>query len=138
MPGKTAGGMTASWIALENGHPDAGPLRYVPGSQRIAAWRNSDGTTTVRDPVELDQATHYVNAALRDYGLEEEYFVAREGDVFIWHEQLYHGGGAINDNARTRRSLVTHYWRAGEMDPNTLVRHGRSGGYFYGRPHPSL
>ncbi|HVV37448.1 MAG TPA: phytanoyl-CoA dioxygenase family protein [Acidimicrobiales bacterium] len=137
MPGQTPGGMTATWIALEDAHADAGPLRYYPGSQRIAAWRNGAGTTLVRDNVELDQATHYIEAALRDYGLREESFIAREGDVFIWHEQLYHGGGRINDAARTRRSLVTHYWRAREMAPGSIVRHRRSGGYFWARPHAS-
>jgi hypothetical protein len=137
MPGQTPGGMTATWIALEDTHADAGPLRYVPGSQRIAPWKNAEGRTTVRDDSDLDQATHYIEAALRDYGLAEETFLAREGDVFIWHEQLYHGGGHINDASLTRRSLVTHYWRAREMAPGSIVRHRRSGGYFWARPHPA-
>ena len=36
---------------------------------------------------------------------------AEPGDVLIWHSQLLHGGSAITDAAKTRRSLVTHYFR---------------------------
>ena len=56
-------------------------------------------------------------------------FEAEAGDVFIWHAQLYHGGSAIEDQARTRRSLVTHYFRAQDMDPGAVVDAG--GGRYY-------
>ena len=138
LPGRNPGGMTATWIALEDSHPDSGPLRYVPGSHKIPAWRNRDGLTTVRSPEEQEQASYYAAAAVRDWRLEETTFLAKEGDVFIWHEQLFHGGGAIADSSRTRRSLVTHYWRASEMPEGAVVRHRRSGGYFYARSHPAV
>lgn len=138
MPGRTPGGMTATWIALEDGHIDAGPLTYVPGSHRMPPWRNSDGLTTVRSAEEQRQATWYAEAAVRDHGLTATTFVAREGDVFIWHEQLYHGGGRIIDNTRTRRSLVTHYWRVKEADPeHEVVRHSHGSGFYYRRGHPT-
>jgi ectoine hydroxylase-related dioxygenase (phytanoyl-CoA dioxygenase family) len=135
MPGKTTGGMTATWIALEDGHADAGPLVYYPGSHEIPAWRNADGLTTTRSPEEAAAATAYASAEVNARALTPSTFVAHAGDVFIWHEQLYHGGGPIADATRTRRSLVTHYWRANEMVPSEIVRHKRSGGYYWNRPH---
>jgi hypothetical protein len=37
-------------------------------------------------------------------------FQARKGDVFIWNAQLLHGGSAIAQPGRTRRSVVFHYF----------------------------
>jgi len=37
--------------------------------------------------------------------------------VFIWSCQIAHGGTPIADPKSTRRSLVTHYWRADDMPP---------------------
>ena len=43
----------------------------------------------------------------------------RAGDVFLWHEQLLHGGTEIADMQRTRKSLVTHYWTKSSMPMRT-------------------
>jgi hypothetical protein len=36
-------------------------------------------------------------------------FLARKGDVLIWHADLAHGGATRLHRDRTRRSLVTHF-----------------------------
>ena len=36
-------------------------------------------------------------------------FLARKGDVFIWHSDLVHGGSEILDPTKGRKSLVCHY-----------------------------
>jgi hypothetical protein len=41
MSGKTPGGMTAAWFALEDVSPEAGPLLYYPGSHKIPMFRFS-------------------------------------------------------------------------------------------------
>ena len=45
----------------------------------------------------------------RDRGIREERFVARKGDILVWHADLAHGGSPIRVEGRTRRSLVTHF-----------------------------
>jgi Phytanoyl-CoA dioxygenase (PhyH) len=44
MPPVVPNKMCASWIALEDCAPAAGPLRYYPGSHRLAPYRFSDAT----------------------------------------------------------------------------------------------
>ena len=42
-------------------------------------------------------------------GLETKTFMAKKGDVLIWHADLMHGGAPIQDLERTRKSLVAHF-----------------------------
>ena len=37
-------------------------------------------------------------------------FLARKGDVFLWHANLMHGGEPHHDKALTRKSMVFHYF----------------------------
>jgi len=104
--------LVATWTALEDGHPDAGPLEYVPGSHRIAPYRFSDGRLT-EVAGEYGAWESYIGHHVARLGLVKQQFLPRKGDVFIWHGQLLHGGGKRNDAGRTRRSLVCHYFTVG-------------------------
>lgn len=115
MPGPCPGGLVVTSICLEHVHPDAGPVRYYPGSHAIPPYRFSHGgVRAVAD--EMDDARAFAMREVDDRALSAEPFLGRKGDVLIWHEQLYHGGGPIIDRAQTRRSLVTHYWRSDVLD----------------------
>lgn len=48
--------------------------------------------------------------AVAQAGLKTSRFLAKKGDVFIWHAHLLHGGGPILDDSRTRKSYVFHYF----------------------------
>ncbi|MEZ4753053.1 MAG: phytanoyl-CoA dioxygenase family protein [Bdellovibrionota bacterium] len=108
--------LVASWIALENVHPDSGPLRYFPGSHKIPAYTFSNGTHTAI-PAEMDLCEKFIQSEVTKRGLKAEVFCANAGDLFIWHGQLLHGGTEIKDKTKTRKSLVTHYFRAKDVDP---------------------
>ena len=62
-------------------------------------------------------------------------FAARKGDVFIWSCYLLHGGSNIIDPARTRSSVVFHYY----SDQDCLARGEtlvpEQGGYWLHRAH---
>jgi phytanoyl-CoA hydroxylase len=111
MPGPCPDGLVVTSICLEDVDPDAGPLTYYPGSHRIPPYRFSHGKLNAV-PDEMSLATKYTRDALGERNIAAEDFTGAKGDVFIWHEQLYHGGRPINDPALTRKSVVTHYWRA--------------------------
>lgn len=108
--------LIATWTAFEDVHPDAGPLIYYPGSHKIPLYTFKDGTHH-SSPEELPAWTAYIEAQLRERGMEEKIFEAKKGDVFIWHSDLVHGGGPIKDPSRTRNSLVCHYYS--ERDART-------------------
>ena len=127
--------LAATWIALEDCHPDAGPLRYFPGSHKIPPFTFSHGKMTAVDR-EMPKYVAYMLDEINQRGLNEEVFCAKRGDVFIWHSQLYHGGSVIKNPQLTRRSLVTHYFCAKDL-PGI---HGTidTGRYYFKRGHQPI
>src|SRR5258708_28100660 len=79
------------------------------------------GGRLIEIPAESPQCRAYLDREIAARGLKEAEFHGRSGDVLIWHAQLFHGGRAIRDMARTRSSLVVHYWRARDL-PAEQVR----------------
>ena len=115
MTPRTEGALLATWMALEDVAPDAGPLRYYPGSQAIRPYRFSSGSLHVEYD-EMDDWAHYMADAVDRSGLEEQRFLARRGDLFIWSAFLLHGGTNIETRGRTRNSLVTHFWTRSDCE----------------------
>ncbi|MFL6538953.1 MAG: phytanoyl-CoA dioxygenase family protein [Chthoniobacterales bacterium] len=109
MTPKTQAHLVATWTALEDVHPDAGPLVYYPGSHKIPLYTFSDGTHHARQD-EMPSWSAYVEREMQSRGITAQTFLARKGDLFIWHSDLVHGGSAIVDARKTRRSLVCHYF----------------------------
>lgn len=109
MTPRTPHRLIASWIALEDAHPDAGPLVYYPGSHRIPLYVFNDGTHHASRE-EIVDWFDYIDVQLRLRGLREKAFLARKGDVFVWHADLVHGGSPVRDPRRTRASQVNHYF----------------------------
>lgn len=51
-----------------------------------------------------------IQKLLEGQNLEKKFFTAKKGDVLIWHANLLHGGSKVVDQARTRKSMVLHYF----------------------------
>jgi len=105
--------MCGVWLAMEDIHPDAGPLIYYPGSHRwpiisnLMIGRRGQGTSLSS----AQEPSGAAGAALREvYGATEERFLARKGQALIWCANLLHGGSPQADPRRTRWSQVTHYF----------------------------
>jgi phytanoyl-CoA hydroxylase len=109
MPHPAGNGLIVTSICFEDVHIKAGPLIYYPGSHLIPPFVNKRGRTNIRTQAEHEAAMQYINAEIRNRQLQPESFVGYAGDVFIWHEQLYHGVQNVKDLNLTRKSLVTHY-----------------------------
>jgi ectoine hydroxylase-related dioxygenase (phytanoyl-CoA dioxygenase family) len=110
---RTPQSLVAAWIAFEDVHPDAGPLVYYPGSHKIPLYCFNDGTHNAAPDEEADWFD-YVDVQIRLRRLKERRFIARKGDVLVWHANLVHGGSPIKDPSRTRSSMVFHFF--GEAD----------------------
>ncbi|WP_141730863.1 phytanoyl-CoA dioxygenase family protein [Oligoflexus tunisiensis] len=111
MPAPVDLNLAATWIALEDCDDDAGPLQYYPGSHLIPPFRFSHGGINAKAD-EMEKYAEYMQRAVESRGLRAERFCARKGDMFIWHSQLFHGGSPIQNLQKSRKSLVTHYWRS--------------------------
>jgi hypothetical protein len=105
--------MCGVWLALEDIHPDAGPLTYYPGSHRWPILYNDlIGRVNGTGNDFLAQAP-YENAwraLVEATGAQAEVFCPRKGQALIWAANLLHGGSRQNDPNRTRWSQVTHYY----------------------------
>jgi hypothetical protein len=132
-------GLVATWMALEDVHQDAGPLRYFPGSQRIKPFRFSSGNVHYI-PSEMPHWFEYMDESVAQLGLEETRFLAKRGDLLIWNALLFHGGSPINDLSRTRNSLVTHFvTRTDCISQKSHVRTVEGGaGMWMDRPQHSI
>ena len=109
MPPPTPNKMLASWIALEDSTIENGPLSYYPGSHKIPPYLFSNGLTNIVKG-EMHLFREYVSTEIKKRSLKPVTLLAKKGDVFIWHSQLYHGGTKILNPEKTRKTLVTHYF----------------------------
>ena len=111
------GYLIATWIALEDCSMDSGPLVYYPGSHRLPFVSTQDypsGNTALT--LGTDSNRRYedkIAHLIEEKQLEKRPFLARRGDVLVWHANLLHGGSPILRPGATRRSMVCHYFAEG-------------------------
>lgn len=108
----------ASWIALEDVTPGAGELTYLEGSHRLPDFLYGRSYKTLWDAqrmlrknelrAEMENYSSNLERRGREAGMTPSTFLAKRGDVLIWHADLAHGGLPISLHT-TRRSVVTHY-----------------------------
>lgn len=125
MPPPAGNTLIATSICLEDVHPEAGPVQYVPRSHTLPPYRNPDGGRHIRSAIDQVEADMQMEMKLAQHSEVAEPFLGRAGDVLIWHEELVHGGSPIIDMARTRMSLVTHYWGHQCVSEDARRAHGQ-------------
>lgn len=130
----------ASWMALEDIHEDSGPFQFVAGSHRWPILRQ-DKILAYLPPLyarALGQRDGYGNwtkwsedfvaKAVERYieksGLPVESFLAKKGDVLIWHGCLAHRGSMPRVKGTPRLSLISHHSELGHR-PDFLQSGGR-------------
>ena len=113
VPTPEFGRLAAAWVALEDIAPESGPLAYVPGSQKFPFYELSPGQY-LYDPSrhsahDVAAAVQFYDDQLRQSGFPVNHFLARRGEVLMWHSALMHGGAPPLAPERTRKSLAIHY-----------------------------
>jgi ectoine hydroxylase-related dioxygenase (phytanoyl-CoA dioxygenase family) len=113
VPASPPSHLLAAWIALEDIHPDCGPLTYVPGSHRVPYFEFEPGQFRFdagrMGEEQITAARNWDLEQCARRGLEAQVFTAKQGDVLIWHHSLLHGGSEIKNPVLTRKSLVVHF-----------------------------
>jgi len=118
--------LLAVWIALEDVHKEAGPLYYVPKSHLFEQYTFSNGDTKAIDD-EMPNWNQFIQKQIDLWKLNKNLFYAKEGDIFIWHAYLCHGGSKVVDHELTRKSMVCHYFIKSDAEtffPVTKDEHG--------------
>lgn len=108
------GNLIAVWIALEDITIDNGPLHYYPGSHKLPYLSNKDidneGNGLFLGDKDYSHYEDKIDDILEGQNFKKELFLAKKGDLLIWHGNLLHGGNAMNDPQLTRKSQVFHYY----------------------------
>jgi ectoine hydroxylase-related dioxygenase (phytanoyl-CoA dioxygenase family) len=129
--------LIATWIALEDTQPEAGPLRYWPGSHRIPPFLFG-GSSYHYVQEEMPVFEGYYRSQLERRGLRPKLLFAKKGDVLIWHAQLLHGGSPIADMNKTRETLVSHFYSLRDSIANGFDIVPLNGAYWVRRPHQDV
>jgi ectoine hydroxylase-related dioxygenase (phytanoyl-CoA dioxygenase family) len=133
MPPPVRNKLAVSSICLEDVDPSAGPLVYYAGSHKMEPYKFSHGGVHAVDS-EMPACRAYLEDQLALHKPARQVFLGKAGDVFLWHGQLLHGGTSISNPERTRKTLVTHYWRAQDVEPERVARVHKTG-YYLKREH---
>ncbi|MDT0559443.1 phytanoyl-CoA dioxygenase family protein [Ichthyenterobacterium sp. W332] len=108
------GNLIAAWIALEDITIDSGPLHYYPGSHKLPYVLNkaygNDGSKYTIGKKTYSEYEDYIGNLIEKNNLEKNIFLAKKGDVLIWHANLLHGGEPVTNTESSRKSMVFHYY----------------------------
>jgi hypothetical protein len=113
------GGLLGVWIALEDITDDNGPLHYYPGSHRLPYYLNSDyeneGNFFMLGNKSYADYEKMISSKITEFRLDKLKFLAKKGDLLIWHANLFHGGEPHRIKELTRKSMVLHYFKQGSV-----------------------
>ena len=113
------GGLAAVWIALEDIALDNGPLHYYPKSHKLPYYLNSDygneGSSWLIGDKLYTEYEKMIEGKIRELPLDKKVFLAKKGDILIWHANLLHGGEPHLNKNKTRKSMVLHYFSEGSI-----------------------
>jgi hypothetical protein len=107
--------LAATWLALEDVEAGTGELEYYVGSHRAPDFLFGGNSKWMEShSAEHDSFLQSLHDDATRYDQTRTSFLAKAGDVLIWHADLAHGGAPITKPGRSRRSLVTHFTSAGD------------------------
>jgi len=142
-PPEVHGRYCAIWMAMGDIHPDAGPFEFVPASHKWPCMRREKVRALIKPEANSNEkmewpifAEYFVNKAIdqkiKDTGATVERFLARKGDILIWHGKLVHRGSIPNNPDLIRPALISHYSniRSRRDFSNDISRH-KGGGYYW-------
>jgi hypothetical protein len=130
----------AVWVALDDIHEDSGPFEFVRGSHVLPTLTQE--ATKQKIPVRLrddpswpkyseEFLTPMFDDIITRGNLQKEQFIAKKGDVLIWHARLMHRGTVPNNPDLWREAVILHYSGVNHRpDMPQAVQHNDGGWYF--------
>ena len=107
--------LIGAWLACEDVTADCGPLVFYPGSHRLPLFEELTNYPQTNLKTCSAETTKRYDAWLESQAerFERKHFIAKQGDVLLWHGMLIHGGSPITREGATRKSYVCHYFAKG-------------------------
>lgn len=103
--------LVGAWIACEDVRAECGPLVVHAGSHRSSMFPGFTDypQTNLRtaDPATAAAYQRWIDDVAAAHPRHE--FLARKGEVLVWHGMLAHGGAPVTSPGTTRKSMVLHY-----------------------------
>ena len=108
------GGLLGVWFALEDITEENGPLHYFPASHKLPYYLNRDydneGNFLFLGKKLYTDYENMIAEKIKERQLDKTKFLAKKGDLLIWHANLFHGGDPHVNKQKTRKSMVLHYF----------------------------
>jgi ectoine hydroxylase-related dioxygenase (phytanoyl-CoA dioxygenase family) len=107
--------LVGSWVALEDIHPDSGPLQVVPGSHKLKIF-NYQKDIDYSEPTNLENIKKnyeryekWVLKLIKKNKLKPITPKMKKGDCILWDANMLHGSPLCKNNKISRMSQVTHW-----------------------------
>ncbi len=108
--------MAATWLALEDIVPGAGELEYFVGSHRAPDFLFGGTSKWMHEHTgDHDRFLASIMQDAETFGHRRGSFLARAGDVLIYHADLANAVAGVTRTNATRRSLLTHFTSADDQ-----------------------
>jgi hypothetical protein len=110
------GGLIAVWVAFEDISEESGPVHFLSGSHKLPYVLSKDVNINPLDFASYNYKSYnqyyepYIKKIANKSRLKRKKFIAKKGDVLIWHHNLIHGGCRRIDKTISRKALVSHYF----------------------------
>jgi len=122
------GYLVGAWVAVEDIHPDSGPLVYYPGSHRLPYYLSKEVGIELQEiiknsPYDAYQGKYepFIANLVESQNLEPLIHSPKKGDLLLWHANLLHGGTERKNKELSRKSVVCHYFAKGAVCYHDLV-----------------
>lgn len=120
------GYLVAVWVALEDIQVGSGELLFYPGSHKLRYVMSEDfasGNTALQlGHTTRESYERKIEELLQQHACVGQPFLAKKGDVLIWHANLLHAGSPILDPQLTRQSMVAHYFAEGVLQYHEITQ----------------
>jgi hypothetical protein len=120
------GYLGAAWVALQDIELGSGELVYYPGSHRLPYIMSEDfanGNTALHLGANTRESYEAkIEEMLQQHACVGHSFLAKKGDVLLWHANLLHAGSPILNPQLTRHSMVAHYFGAGVLQYHEITQ----------------
>lgn len=108
--------MAATWLALEDVRPGTGEPEYLVGSHRAPDYMFGGMSKWMEGYAgEHERFLQSLHEDAEKYGHTQASFLAKKGDVLLWHPDLAHCDAKVTRQGASRRSMLTHFTPASQQ-----------------------